>query len=101
MAFNAANKVNLATWNQAQLECDLSNKIYQESEMSQSGASSKFNRKLREEAQRKKYSIVLKEFGPRTSLAAPHQQQIRPDVQGHKEGRCDREHILLHLYAVP
>lgn len=22
-------------------------------------------------------------------------------VQGHKEGRCDREHVLLHLHAVP
>lgn len=37
MAFNAADKVNLATWNQAQLESNLSNKkIYQEEEMPKS-----------------------------------------------------------------
>lgn len=65
MAFNAADKVNLATWNQARLERDLSNKkIYQEEEMPESGAGSEFNRKLREEARRKKYGIVLKEFRP-------------------------------------
>lgn len=65
MAFNAADKVNLATWNQARLERDLSNrKIYQEEELPESGAGSEFNRKLREEARRKKYGIVLKEFRP-------------------------------------
>uniref|UniRef100_A0A8C0CCR2 Transcription initiation factor IIF subunit alpha n=1 Tax=Balaenoptera musculus TaxID=9771 RepID=A0A8C0CCR2_BALMU len=65
MAFNAADKVNLATWNQARLERDLSNKkIYQEEEMPESGAGSEFNRRLREEARRKKYGIVLKEFRP-------------------------------------
>ncbi|KAM5309328.1 general transcription factor IIF subunit 1 isoform 2-T2 [Glossophaga mutica] len=65
MAFNAADKVNFATWNQARLERDLSNKkIYQEEEMPESGAGSEFNRKLREEARRKKYGIVLKEFRP-------------------------------------
>lgn len=66
MAFNAADKVNLfSTWNQARLERDLSNKkIYQEEEMPESGAGSEFNRKLREEARRKKYGIVLKEFRP-------------------------------------
>nr|KAF6401133.1 general transcription factor IIF subunit 1 [Rousettus aegyptiacus] len=63
MAFNAADKVNFATWNQARLERDLSNKkIYQEEEMPESGAGSEFNRKLREEARRKKFGIVLKEF---------------------------------------
>ncbi|XP_008985310.1 general transcription factor IIF subunit 1 isoform X3 [Callithrix jacchus] len=65
MAFNAADKVNFATWNQARLERDLSNKkIYQEEEMAESGAGSEFNRKLREEARRKKLGIVLKEFRP-------------------------------------
>ncbi|XP_029421156.1 general transcription factor IIF subunit 1 isoform X3 [Nannospalax galili] len=65
MAFNAADKVNFANWNQARLERDLSNKkIYQEEEMPESGAGSEFNRKLREEARRKKYGIVLKEFRP-------------------------------------
>ncbi|XP_062454379.1 general transcription factor IIF subunit 1 isoform X3 [Rhea pennata] len=63
MAFNAADKVNFATWHQARMERDLSNKkIYQEEEMPESGAGSEFNRKLREEARRKKYGIVLKEF---------------------------------------
>lgn len=65
MAFNAADKVNFATWNQARLERDLSNKkIYQEEELPESGAGSEFKRKLREEARRKKYGIVLKEFRP-------------------------------------
>ncbi|XP_036751628.2 general transcription factor IIF subunit 1 isoform X1 [Manis pentadactyla] len=65
MAFNAADKVNFTTWNQARLERDLSNKkIYQEEEMPESGAGSEFNRKLREEARRKKHGIVLKEFRP-------------------------------------
>ena len=50
---------------QARLERDLSNKkIYQEEEMPESGAGSEFNRKLRDEARRKKYCIVLKEFRP-------------------------------------
>ncbi|KAL8164541.1 UNVERIFIED_CONTAM: General transcription factor IIF subunit 1, partial [Gekko kuhli] len=63
MAFNAADKVNFATWHQAKMERDLSNKkIYQEEELPESGAGSEFNRKLREEARRKKYGIVLKEF---------------------------------------
>uniref|UniRef100_A0A2K5EY00 Transcription initiation factor IIF subunit alpha n=1 Tax=Aotus nancymaae TaxID=37293 RepID=A0A2K5EY00_AOTNA len=65
MTFNAADKVNFATWNQARLERDLSNKkIYQEEEMAESGAGSEFNRKLQEEARRKKLGIVLKEFRP-------------------------------------
>uniref|UniRef100_A0A8D0LBC8 Transcription initiation factor IIF subunit alpha n=1 Tax=Sphenodon punctatus TaxID=8508 RepID=A0A8D0LBC8_SPHPU len=65
MAFNAADKVNFATWHQAKMERDLSNKkIYQEEELPESGAGSEFNRKLREEARRKKYGIILKEFKP-------------------------------------
>ncbi|KAM9686953.1 general transcription factor IIF subunit 1 isoform 3-T3 [Trichechus inunguis] len=63
MAFNAADKVSFATWTQARLERDLSNKkIYQDEELPESGAGSEFNRRLREEARRKKYGIVLKEF---------------------------------------
>ncbi|XP_067416630.1 general transcription factor IIF subunit 1 isoform X3 [Emydura macquarii macquarii] len=65
MAFNAADKVNFATWHQAKMERDLSNKkIYQEEEMPESGAGSEFNRKLREEARRKKYGIIIREFKP-------------------------------------
>ena len=65
MAFNAADKVNLATWNQAQLERDLSNKkIYQEEEMPKSGAGRGFGCMLGEEAQRKKYGIIPKESQP-------------------------------------
>ncbi|XP_059588300.1 general transcription factor IIF subunit 1 isoform X1 [Alligator mississippiensis] len=63
MAFNAADKVNFTSWQQAKMERDLSNKkIYQEEELPESGAGSEFNRKLREEARRKKYGIILKEF---------------------------------------
>ncbi|XP_030052781.1 general transcription factor IIF subunit 1 isoform X2 [Microcaecilia unicolor] len=63
MAFNAADKINFATWGQAKMERDVSNKkMYQEEEMPDSGAGSEFNRKLREEARRKKYGIILKEF---------------------------------------
>ncbi|KAF1584858.1 UNVERIFIED_CONTAM: General transcription factor IIF subunit 1, partial [Eudyptes pachyrhynchus] len=48
---------------QARMERDLSNKkIYQEEELPESGAGSEFNRRLREEARRKKYGIVLREF---------------------------------------
>nr|XP_033780722.1 general transcription factor IIF subunit 1 isoform X2 [Geotrypetes seraphini] len=63
MAFNAADKINFSTWGQAKMERDISNKkMYQEEEMPDSGAGSEFNRKQREEARRKKYGIVLKEF---------------------------------------
>ncbi|CAI9603342.1 unnamed protein product [Staurois parvus] len=63
MAFNAADKVDFSTWNQARMERDLSaKKMYQEEELPESGAGSEFNRKLREEARRKKYGIILKEF---------------------------------------
>uniref|UniRef100_G3UMW7 Transcription initiation factor IIF subunit alpha n=1 Tax=Loxodonta africana TaxID=9785 RepID=G3UMW7_LOXAF len=62
MAFNAADKVNFATWNQARLERDLSNKkIYQEEEMPESGAGSEFIASSWEEA-RREYGIVLRSF---------------------------------------
>ncbi|EHA97683.1 General transcription factor IIF subunit 1 [Heterocephalus glaber] len=64
MAFNAADKANFATWNQAQLERGLSNKICQEEEMPEWGAGREFNQKLGEEARCKKYYIILKEFWP-------------------------------------
>ncbi|KAF5912901.1 hypothetical protein HPG69_007894 [Diceros bicornis minor] len=35
------------------------------------------------------------------ALAAPCQQQSRQEVQGQKEGRRGREHILSHLHPVP
>ncbi|KAG8441441.1 hypothetical protein GDO86_006980 [Hymenochirus boettgeri] len=63
MAFNAADKVDFSTWNQARMERDLSaKKMYQEEEMPDSGAGSEYNRKQREESRRKKYGIILKEF---------------------------------------
>ncbi|XP_053320788.1 general transcription factor IIF subunit 1-like [Spea bombifrons] len=63
MAFNAEDKVDFSTWNQARMERDLSaKKMYQEEELPDSGAGSEFNRKQREESRRKKYGIILKEF---------------------------------------
>ncbi|XP_066426584.1 general transcription factor IIF subunit 1, partial [Molothrus aeneus] len=63
MAFNSADRVSLSTWAQARMERDMSNKrIYAEEELPESGAGSEFHRKLREEARRKKYGIVLREF---------------------------------------
>ncbi|XP_041280998.1 general transcription factor IIF subunit 1, partial [Onychostruthus taczanowskii] len=48
---------------QARMERDMSNKrIYAEEELPESGAGSEFHRRLREEARRKKYGIVLREF---------------------------------------
>ncbi|KAM4039664.1 general transcription factor IIF subunit 1 isoform 1-T1 [Anomaloglossus baeobatrachus] len=63
MGFNAADKVDFSTWNQARMERDLSaKKMYQEEEMPDSGAGSEYNRKQKEEARRRKYGIILKEF---------------------------------------
>ncbi|XP_072255562.1 general transcription factor IIF subunit 1 [Pyxicephalus adspersus] len=63
MAFNAADKVDFSTWNQARMERDMSaKKMYQDEDLPESGAGSEFNRKHREEARRKKYGIILKEF---------------------------------------
>ncbi|XP_053907781.1 general transcription factor IIF subunit 1 [Cuculus canorus] len=63
VAFNAADRISFGSWHQARMERDLSNKkIYQEEEMPESGAGSEYNRRLREEARRKKYGIVLREF---------------------------------------
>ncbi|XP_043913158.1 general transcription factor IIF subunit 1 [Protopterus annectens] len=63
MAFNAGDRVNFASWTQAKMERDLSNKkIYQDEEVPETGAGSEFGRKQREEARRKKFGIITKEF---------------------------------------
>uniref|UniRef100_A0A8C5QIW2 Transcription initiation factor IIF subunit alpha n=1 Tax=Leptobrachium leishanense TaxID=445787 RepID=A0A8C5QIW2_9ANUR len=61
--FSAADKVDFSKWKQVRMERDLSaKKMYQEEELPESGAGSEFKRKQREEARRKKYGIILKEF---------------------------------------
>uniref|UniRef100_A0A671P5I3 Transcription initiation factor IIF subunit alpha n=1 Tax=Sinocyclocheilus anshuiensis TaxID=1608454 RepID=A0A671P5I3_9TELE len=63
MAFNAGDKVSCSTWTQARMERDMSNKrIYGEEETQEGAAGSEFGKKQREEARRKKYGIVTKEF---------------------------------------
>ncbi|XP_064416743.1 general transcription factor IIF subunit 1 [Latimeria chalumnae] len=63
MAFNAGDKVNFSTWTQAKMERDISNKkIYQEEEMPDRGAGSEYGKKFREEARKKKFGIITKEF---------------------------------------
>ncbi|XP_066498423.1 general transcription factor IIF subunit 1 [Hoplias malabaricus] len=63
MAFNAGDKVNCSTWTQARMERDLSNRrIYGEEESQEGAAGSEFGKKQREEARRKKFGIVTKEF---------------------------------------
>uniref|UniRef100_A0A2K6JWH0 Transcription initiation factor IIF subunit alpha n=1 Tax=Rhinopithecus bieti TaxID=61621 RepID=A0A2K6JWH0_RHIBE len=93
MAFNAADKVNFATWNQARMKWDLSNKkIYTNDKYVRIGSSSEFNRRLRE-AQRKKYRIVLKEFWPEDQ---PWLLQV--NVQGHQEGRVT-ENMSYYIFT--
>ncbi|XP_064295779.1 general transcription factor IIF subunit 1, partial [Phalacrocorax carbo] len=63
MAFNAADKVNFATWHQARMERDLSNKrMYQEEELPESGAGSEFHRRLRDEARRRRLGFAPRVF---------------------------------------
>ncbi|XP_077414728.1 general transcription factor IIF subunit 1 isoform X4 [Vanacampus margaritifer] len=63
MAFNAGDKVNCSTWTQARMERDMSaRKIYGEEETTEGAAGSEFGKKQREEARRKKYGIVTREF---------------------------------------
>uniref|UniRef100_A0A3B4DHY9 Transcription initiation factor IIF subunit alpha n=1 Tax=Pygocentrus nattereri TaxID=42514 RepID=A0A3B4DHY9_PYGNA len=63
MAFNAGDKVNCSTWTQARMERDMSNRrMYGEEETPEAGAGSEFGKKQREEARRKKYGIITKEF---------------------------------------
>uniref|UniRef100_A0A3Q3D698 Transcription initiation factor IIF subunit alpha n=1 Tax=Hippocampus comes TaxID=109280 RepID=A0A3Q3D698_HIPCM len=65
MAFNAGDKVNCSTWTQARMERDMSaRKIYGEEETPEGAAGSEFGKKQREEARRKKFGIVTREFKP-------------------------------------
>uniref|UniRef100_A0A3B3Z679 Transcription initiation factor IIF subunit alpha n=1 Tax=Periophthalmus magnuspinnatus TaxID=409849 RepID=A0A3B3Z679_9GOBI len=63
MAFNAGDKVACSTWTQARMERDMSaRRIYGEEETAEGAAGSEFGKKQREEARRKKFGIVTKEF---------------------------------------
>ncbi|XP_063045058.1 general transcription factor IIF subunit 1 isoform X2 [Engraulis encrasicolus] len=63
MAFNAGDKVNCSAWTQARMERDMSNRrMYAEEETQDGAAGSEFGKKQREEARRKKYGIVTREF---------------------------------------
>ncbi|XP_061567098.1 general transcription factor IIF subunit 1 [Cololabis saira] len=64
MAFNAGDRVNCSGWTQARMERDMSaRRIYGgEEETTDGGAGSEFGKKQREEARRKKYGIVTREF---------------------------------------
>ncbi|XP_037545509.1 general transcription factor IIF subunit 1 [Nematolebias whitei] len=63
MAFNSGDRVNCSTWTQARMERDMSaRRIYGEEETAESGAGSEFGKKQREEARRKKFGIVTREF---------------------------------------
>ncbi|XP_015224527.1 PREDICTED: general transcription factor IIF subunit 1 [Cyprinodon variegatus] len=63
MAFNAGDRVNCSSWTQARMERDMSaRRIYGEEEIPESGAGSEFGKKQREEARRKKFGIVTREF---------------------------------------
>ncbi|XP_054616504.1 general transcription factor IIF subunit 1 isoform X2 [Dunckerocampus dactyliophorus] len=63
MAFNAGDKVNCSTWTHARMERDMSaRKIYGEEETPEGAAGSEFGKKQREEARRKKFGIVTREF---------------------------------------
>uniref|UniRef100_A0A8C6WLR5 Transcription initiation factor IIF subunit alpha n=1 Tax=Neogobius melanostomus TaxID=47308 RepID=A0A8C6WLR5_9GOBI len=63
MVFNSGDKVACSTWTQARMERDMSaRRIYGEEETADGAAGSEFGKKQREEARRKKYGIVTKEF---------------------------------------
>ncbi|KAM7386705.1 hypothetical protein PAMA_009364 [Pampus argenteus] len=64
MAFNAGDKVNCSAWTQARMERDMSaRRIYGgEEEAADGAAGSEFGKKQREEARRKKFGIVTREF---------------------------------------
>ncbi|KAG7504235.1 general transcription factor IIF subunit 1 [Solea senegalensis] len=63
MAFNAGDRVNCSTWTQARMERDMSaRRIYGEEETTEGAAGSEFGKKQREEARRKKFGIVTREF---------------------------------------
>ncbi|XP_074553066.1 general transcription factor IIF subunit 1 [Halichoeres trimaculatus] len=63
MAFNAGDRVNCSNWTQARMERDMSaRRIYGEEETQEGAAGSEFGKKQREEARRKKFGIVTREF---------------------------------------
>ncbi|XP_029364775.1 general transcription factor IIF subunit 1 [Echeneis naucrates] len=63
MAFNAGDRVSCSTWTQARMERDMSaRRIYGEEETQEGAAGSEFGKKHREEARRKKFGIVTREF---------------------------------------
>ncbi|XP_068193044.1 general transcription factor IIF subunit 1 [Antennarius striatus] len=63
MAFNVGDRVNCSTWTQARMERDMSaRRIYGEEETPDGAAGSEFGKKQREEARRKKFGIVTREF---------------------------------------
>lgn len=63
MAFNAGDRVACSSWTQARMERDMSaRRIYGEEETQEGAAGSEFGKKQREEARRKKFGIVTKEF---------------------------------------
>ncbi|XP_071383993.1 general transcription factor IIF subunit 1 isoform X1 [Centroberyx affinis] len=63
MAFNAGDKVNCSAWTQARMERDMSaRRMYGEEESQEGAAGSEFGKKQREEARRKKFGIVTREF---------------------------------------
>nr|XP_046192505.1 general transcription factor IIF subunit 1-like isoform X1 [Oncorhynchus gorbuscha] len=63
MAFNSGDKVNCSSWTQARMERDMSNRrMYGVEETEEGAAGSEFGKKQREEARRKKFGIVTREF---------------------------------------
>ncbi|XP_066563845.1 general transcription factor IIF subunit 1 [Amia ocellicauda] len=63
MAFNVGDKVSFSSWTQARMERDVSGRrLYGEEEGPEGGAGSEFGRRQREEARRKKFGIVTREF---------------------------------------
>ncbi|XP_037648703.1 general transcription factor IIF subunit 1 [Sebastes umbrosus] len=63
MAFNSGDKVNCSAWTQARMERDMSaRRIYGDEEAADGAAGSEFGKKQREEARRKKFGIVTREF---------------------------------------
>uniref|UniRef100_A0A3Q1GAR0 Transcription initiation factor IIF subunit alpha n=1 Tax=Acanthochromis polyacanthus TaxID=80966 RepID=A0A3Q1GAR0_9TELE len=63
MSFNAGDRVSCSTWTQARMERDMSaRRIFGEEETTEGAAGSEFGKKQREEARRKKFGIVTREF---------------------------------------
>ncbi|XP_028310573.1 general transcription factor IIF subunit 1 isoform X2 [Gouania willdenowi] len=63
MAFNAGDRVNCSTWTQARMERDMSaRRIYGDDESAEGAGGSEFGKKQRDEARRRKYGIITKEF---------------------------------------